>query len=584
MSSEAGEISGAEQAEGGKDVHESIVKTSASARFDEVVMGTRKVSLDDLRKIRRFAAEKGERVDRMLVELGFLSEDDLLPVMAEFHGVRLGEASEIPDSPPAIGKLSVDFMRSARILPVKVADGVVELAMADPGDGSIVENVELVTGLRVLPVLVRARDLLERFDTIFGQTENTGEGDENGVEIMQDDEEDVEHLRDMASEAPVIRLVNQILSRAVEQRSSDIHVEPFENELRVRYRIDGVLHDVDPPPRSMTAAVISRLKLMAKLNIAERRLPQDGRIKVRLVGREIDLRVSSLPTLYGESVVLRILDRSSIVVDLLKLGMPDETLAGFSHMIGQPHGLLLVTGPTGSGKTTTLYGALDKINSPDKKIITIEDPVEYQLRGVNQIHVRSKIGLTFAAGLRSIVRQDPDVIMVGEIRDAETAEIAIQAALTGHLVLATLHTNDAPGAISRLLDMGVEDYLLASSLLGVLAQRLVRNICPACRRPLEPTAELLHEVHGANEADVTIYAEVGCKECSETGFHGRSGIYELLDVQEAVRKMILERKPADQIKAVAVQLGMRTLRDDGWRKVRAGTTTVAEVLRVTQDE
>jgi general secretion pathway protein E len=561
-----------------------VPRTSASARFDKVVLASGKVSPDDLRKIRKFASEKGERVDRMLVELGFMSEDDLLPVMAEFHGVRLVDAAEIPDSPPAIDRLSVEFMRSARILPIRVADGRVELAMADPSDGSVLENVEVVTGLQVVPVLVRPRDLLERFDGIFGHTESASEGDDSGIEIMQDDEEDVEHLRDMASEAPVIRLVNQILSRAVEQRASDIHVEPFENELRIRYRIDGVLHDVDPPPRSMTAAVISRLKLMAKLNIAERRLPQDGRIKIRLVGREIDLRVSSLPTLYGESVVLRILDRSSIVVDLLKLGMPDDTLAAFEHMIGQPHGLLLVTGPTGSGKTTTLYGALDKINSPDKKIITIEDPVEYQLRGVNQIHVRSQIGLTFAAGLRSIVRQDPDVIMVGEIRDAETAEIAIQAALTGHLVLATLHTNDAPGAVSRLLDMGVEDYLLASSLLGVLAQRLVRNLCGSCRRPVDITPELLTEVDATDATGVTVFEEVGCKACAGTGFRGRSGIYELLDVSESIRKMILERRPADQLKGRAVELGMRTLRDDGWRKARAGATTVAEVLRVTQDE
>ncbi len=561
-----------------------VPRTSASARFDKVVLASGKVSPDDLRKIRKFASEKGERVDRMLVELGFMSEDDLLPVMAEFHGVRLVDATEIPDSPPAIDRLSVEFMRSARILPIRIADGRVELAMADPSDGSVLENVEVVTGLQVVPVLVRPRDLLERFDGIFGHTESASEGDDSGIEIMQDDEEDVEHLRDMASEAPVIRLVNQILSRAVEQRASDIHVEPFENELRIRYRIDGVLHDVDPPPRSMTAAVISRLKLMAKLNIAERRLPQDGRIKIRLVGREIDLRVSSLPTLYGESVVLRILDRSSIVVDLLKLGMPDDTLAAFDHMIGQPHGLLLVTGPTGSGKTTTLYGALDKINSPDKKIITIEDPVEYQLRGVNQIHVRSQIGLTFAAGLRSIVRQDPDVIMVGEIRDAETAEIAIQAALTGHLVLATLHTNDAPGAVSRLLDMGVEDYLLASSLLGVLAQRLVRNLCGSCRRPVDITPELLTEVDATDATGVTVFEEVGCKACAGTGFRGRSGIYELLDVSESIRKMILERRPADQLKGRAVELGMRTLRDDGWRKARAGATTVAEVLRVTQDE
>jgi general secretion pathway protein E len=334
----------------------------------------------------------------------------------------------------------------------------------------------------------------------------------------------------------------------------------------------------------MSAAVISRIKLMAKLNIAERRLPQDGRIKIRLVGREIDLRVSSLPTLYGESVVMRILDRQSIKIDLATLGMPDDVLDKFTHMISQPHGLLLVTGPTGSGKTTTLYGALDKINSPELKIITIEDPVEYQLRGVNQIHVRSQIGLSFASGLRSIVRQDPDVIMVGEIRDAETAEIAIQAALTGHLVFSTLHTNDAPGAVSRLLDMQVEDYLLASSMLGAMAQRLVRNLCVRCKRAVPAGPELLRELGVAEGVVPTIYEQVGCRECAGTGYRGRSGIYELLEVDDHIRKLILSRTPADQIKAAAVSRGMRTLRDDGWRKVLEGVTTTAEVLRVTQDE
>jgi general secretion pathway protein E len=333
----------------------------------------------------------------------------------------------------------------------------------------------------------------------------------------------------------------------------------------------------------MSAAVISRIKLMAKLNIAERRLPQDGRIKIRLVGREIDLRVSSLPTLYGESVVMRILDRSSIRIDLSTLGMPTDVLTTFTHMIEQPHGLLLVTGPTGSGKTTSLYGALDKINSPELKIITIEDPVEYQLRGVNQIHVRSQIGLTFASGLRSIVRQDPDVIMVGEIRDAETAEIAIQAALTGHLVFSTLHTNDAAGAVSRLLDMGVEDYLLASSLLGVMAQRLVRNLCNRCKRPVAAGPEMLRDL-GVGGKTPTIFEQVGCRECAGTGYRGRSGIYELLEVDDQIRKLIIARTPADQIKLAAVNRGMRTLRDDGWRKVAEGVTTTAEVLRVTQDE
>ncbi|RMD83312.1 MAG: type II secretion system protein GspE, partial [Candidatus Dadabacteria bacterium] len=529
--------------------------------------------------------EKGERLDRMLVELGFLSEDDLLPILAAFHGVDLIDGDAIPDSPPVVEELSVEYMRSARILPIRVEDGRLVLAMADPGDGSVIENVELVTGKRVVPVLVRQRDLTEHFERLFGGVEPSENGVEGGIEVLKEDEEDVEHLRDLASEAPVIRLVNQILSRAVEQRASDVHIEPFENELRVRYRIDGVLHDVESPPRSLAPAVISRIKLMAKLNIAERRLPQDGRIKLRLVGREIDLRVSSLPTLYGESVVLRILDRSSIIVDLGRLGMPEDTLAAFTHLISQPHGLLLVTGPTGSGKTTTLYGALDKINSPEKKIITIEDPVEYQLRGVNQIHVRPQIGLTFASGLRSIVRQDPDVIMVGEIRDAETAEIAIQAALTGHLVFSTLHTNDAAGAVSRLLDMGVEDYLLASSLLGVLAQRLVRRLCQACRQPVEAGPDLLRELPAAaGGGEPAVYREVGCRECAGTGFRGRTGIYELLQVDDHIRKLILARAPADQIKAAAVERGMRTLREDGWHKVATGVTTVAEVLRVTQDE
>jgi general secretion pathway protein E len=552
--------------------------------FDAALLSSGKVSADDLRKVRRFSHEKGERIDRMLVDLGFLSEDDLLPILSRYYDVELVRGNELPQEPPAVEELTVDFMRSARILPLRRNDSTLFLAMADPGDRSVIEAVEQVTSLEVAPVLVRPRELSERFEAIYGGLEQ-GEEDGEGLELLSDDEEDVEHLRDMASEAPVIRLVNQILSRAVEQRASDIHVEPFENELKVRYRIDGVLVDVDSPPRTLTAAIISRIKLMAKLNIAERRLPQDGRIKARLVGREIDLRVSSLPTLYGESVVLRILDRSSVVVDLNQLGMYQDTLGGIEHMIRQPHGLILVTGPTGSGKTTTLYGALDKINSPDKKIITIEDPVEYQLNGVNQIHVKSQIGLTFASGLRSIVRQDPDVIMVGEIRDKETAEISIQAALTGHLVFSTLHTNDAPGAVTRLLDMGVEDYLLASSLLGVLAQRLVRTLCPVCRQPVPVPAELLAAIGADDEhRPEEIFEAGGCERCSGTGFRGRRGIYELFEINEEIRKLIISRAPTDRIRTEAIAQGMRTLREDGWLKVRDGITSMGEVLRVTQDE
>jgi general secretion pathway protein E len=389
------------------------------------------------------------------------------------------------------------------------------------------------------------------------------------------DSEDVEHLRDMASEAPVIRLVNNMIARAVEQRSSDIHLEPFEKEFRVRYRIDGVLYAMDAPPKELRAAVVSRLKLMARLNIAERRLPQDGRIKLKTLGKEIDLRVSTLPTLYGESLVMRLLDRSAgDFYELPNLGFPERMLARMEHYTSQPHGIFLVTGPTGSGKSTTLYSALKRINLPDKKIITIEDPVEYQMDGINQIHVNPQIGLTFATGLRHIVRQDPDVIMVGEIRDLETAEIAIRAALTGHLVFSTLHTNDAPSAITRLTDMGVENYLIASSLMAVLAQRLVRVICPECRAVDEGRSAALGR---------QVYRGAGCAQCSGTGYRGRQGIFEMMEVHEEVRRLVVQNADATVLAAAARNNGMIALKEDGWDKVNRGVTTVEEVLRVTQD-
>jgi general secretion pathway protein E len=559
-------------------------------RFEELLLGTGKVSTDDLRKVQRVQQERGEPLERLLVELGFLSEDDLLQLLADYYRVSIALARDFPKEPPALASINPGFFRQARLCPLALQEGQLLVAMADPGDLGVIEAVEKATGFPVVLRLARERDILEALNTYYadGATGGRPVGEEVGeVEYLEDDQEDVEHLRDLASEAPVIRLVNAMIARALEQRASDIHIEPFEKELRVRYRIDGILHDMDAPPRKLQAALISRVKLMAKLNIAERRLPQDGRIKLRMLGREIDLRVSSLPTLYGESVVLRILDRSSISVTLDSLGFPTDTLGEFDKLINRPYGMILVTGPTGSGKTTTLYGALDKINSPDKKIITIEDPVEYQLRGVNQIHVKPQIGLTFANGLRSIVRQDPDVIMVGEIRDYETAEIAIQAALTGHLVFSTLHTNDAAGAVSRLLEMGVEDYLLASSLLGIMAQRLVRTLCRHCRRPVEVAlfpGGNGKTTNGVGGIPTAAYEEQGCDECAMTGYRGRSGIFELLAMNESARQLILKRSSADAIKNFAVSQGMRTLREDGWRKVREGTTTVSEVLRVTQDE
>jgi len=551
--------------------------------LEQMLLEQGRISAEDLRKVKRLQQERGERLERLLLDLGFISEEDLLPLLAAYLGVEAVQRRDFPATPLPLGPLSFKYLRHAKVLPLSQQNGTLTVAMADPGDYYTLQGLRVATGLEITPRLARERDVVEALEAAYGGNGGGGEGAEPAeaeLEFLSDDEEDVNHLRDLASEAPVIRLVNMLINRAVEQRASDIHIEPFENELKVRYRIDGVLHDVETPARRLQAAIVSRIKIMAKLNIAERRLPQDGRIKLRLMGREIDLRVSTLPTLYGESVVLRILDRSSIVVNLDVLGFAEDTLASFSHLITKPYGMVLVTGPTGSGKTTTLYGALDKINSPDKKIITIEDPVEYQLFGVNQIHVKPQIGLTFANGLRSIVRQDPDVIMVGEIRDAETAEIAIQAALTGHLVFSTLHTNDAAGAVSRLLEMGVEDYLLASSLLGVLAQRLVRRVCLKCRRSVMLAAGVAHEVGGSGE----VSEGGGCEECSRTGYRGRAGIYELLVMSDAVRQLILKRSSADAIRDAAVSEGMRTLREDGWRQVRSGLTTVAEVVRVTQEE
>src|SRR5579883_675527 len=389
----------------------------------------------------------------------------------------------------------------------------------------------------------------------------------------------------MAGETAVVQMVNLIFAQAVRDSASDIHIEPYERETKVRYRVDGMLRDVMSPPKRMHPAIVSRLKILGELNIAERRLPQDGRIKIVIAGRNIDVRVSIVPTVFGERAVMRILDKSTAMLGLEDLGMRSDTLERYRKMIRMPHGVILATGPTGSGKSTSLYASLQEIWSPTTNILTIEDPVEYQVAGIGQIPVRAGIGLTFANGLRSIVRQDPDIIMVGEIRDFETAEIAIQAALTGHLVFSTLHTNDAAGAVSRLLEMGVEDYLLASSLLGVLAQRLVRRICQRCRRPVEVPGETLREVMGgAAGAPVELTEGAGCEDCARTGYRGRSGIYELLIVNDAIRKLILDHASADMIRDAAIRQGMRTLREDGWKKVREGVTTISEVVRVTQEE
>ena len=500
---------------------------------------------------------------------------------------------DYPKEAVVLGNLSVKFMKQSRFVPLYLKEDTLGIAMAEPGDIGTVEALKFAYGLNVETLEGRPEDIAEAVERLYGAGRQSietiiQEADKNiyadlGESGAAAGEADIAHLRDLASEAPIIRLVNRLILNAVELRASDIHFEPFENEFKVRYRIDGVLHDVESPPSRLQAAIISRVKIMSKLDIAERRLPQDGRIKLRVADKETDFRVSTVPTIFGESLVMRILDRENLVLDLEKLGFPPDILSRYNELVSQPYGMILVTGPTGSGKTSTLYTTLAKINSSENKIITLEDPVEYQMRGVNQIQVNPKIGLTFAGGLRSIVRQDPDIILVGEIRDRETAEIAVQSALTGHLLFSTLHTNDAPGAITRLLDMGVENFLLSSTLLGILAQRLVRVICPRCKTQIMPDEKLLRSMNlKPGEADrISFFAGKGCEECRNTGFRGRMGIFEYLPVDADIRKEINEKSSTEKLRAAAIRKGLVTLRQDGWRKVREGVTTIPEVLRVT---
>lgn len=488
-------------------------------------------------------------------------------------------------------RLSVSYMEEHKFLPLRYNGETLVVAFANPRDIETLDDLRAHFGCDIEPVIATQGEILEGIKKYYGEGVETIEKmvkDMSEGELVLGDGrgDEIADLKDMASQAPVIKLVNLIIMEALNKRASDIHIEAMEDQLRVRYRVDGVLHDISSPPKRFQAAIVSRIKIMSEMNIAERRLAQDGRIAVRVKDRDIDLRVSTVPTLYGESVVIRILDKSSILIDMEDLGFSKGVYDTFHRLIMRPHGIILVTGPTGSGKTTTLYSALNRINSPEKKIITLEDPVEYQLKGINQIPVKPKIGLTFASGLRSIVRQDPDVIMIGEMRDYETAEIAIQSALTGHLVFSTLHTNDASGGVTRLIDMGVEPYLVASSVEAILAQRLVRVICPECKETVAPDKRVLKELGVSSEeiSGVTLYKGKGCEACDFTGYRGRMGIFELLVMSDSVKELVLKKKAANVIKEVAKDEGMIVLRDDGWTKVLDGVTSIEEVLRVTQDE
>jgi len=557
---------------------------------ERILLRNNKLTEKTLGEIKANQLQDGSYLGKTLVDHGYIHADVLLETLSKELGLRFISLEDYPKTQLPIKELNISeaFLKEKTIFPIQIKDDTLTIAVFDPFDLHAIENLKNSLGKNIKILLSTEETIVEAIETYYGTGESTMG---RMVENIKDDENsftdtdlDTEHIRDMASEAPVIKLVNHIISKATEMGASDIHLEPFAEDLILRYRIDGILHNFEAPPKKLNSALCTRIKIMAKLDISERRLPQDGRIKLKVHGKDIDMRVSTLPTLYGESIVIRILDRDNLTVELEKMGFPKQELEQFQKLIHKPYGKLLVTGPTGSGKTTTLYGALQNINTPDKKIITIEDPVEYQIRGVNQIHVKPQIGLDFASGLRSIVRQDPDVIMVGEIRDAQTADVAIQAALTGHLVFSTVHTNDAAGAITRLLDMGVENYLISSALLGILAQRLVRVICRTCIEPIEVPPALIVEINNPGQDSIKAFHGKGCKECNHTGFRGRAGIYELLVVDDTVRQLILTKATSQIIRESARKKGMTTLREDGWKKVAKGITTVEEVLRVTLNE
>jgi general secretion pathway protein E len=544
-------------------------------------------SISDEDILRTLEVQKAEghvrRFGEIMMENG-LPEDDVYKALSVQFRIPLIGAEDFPEQVP-LEKISFAFLEKNLILPLSVSGDVLTIAVGDPTNNEGIDALKSSYEYALTVMLARKSDILQQLELLQGSRtavmqrliEGAVEEDVSSADLTGE----ISHLRDLAQEKGIIQLVNLIIENAVKDRASDIHVEPGEFNVRVRYRVDGVLYEKETLPARMYSAVSSRIKLLSQMNIAERRLPQDGRIKVSSSGRNIDIRVSTIPTVYGESVVMRLLDKEASFITLEDIGFDRVILDIYEEVIKKPYGMILITGPTGSGKSTTLYASLAKINSSEKKIITVEEPVEYLMPGINQIQVRPKIGLTFASGLRHIVRQDPDIIMVGEVRDMETASIAIHAALTGHLLFSTLHTNDAPGAITRLMDMGVENYLVASTLVCVMAQRLVRRICPHCKVKEELSADVLRRIGGEIRE---VWTGRGCEACSGTGYKGRIGIFEVLPISGPVRELIMKRATSKELKDKATELGMRTLREDGIEKVKRGITTIDEVLRVTQVE
>lgn len=522
----------------------------------------------------------GKRIGEILVDIGYITESDVFGALGDQLGVPYVSLSFYSVDSNVINLISEQFARQYKVIPLFRIGNSLTLGMADPLNLGVIDQVVRATGLEIEPSICSENDITQAIDHYYGTTSSMDEVIQvlGGDDI--DKEEDTHNLAAMASDAPIVKLVNLMMAQAVKDRASDIHVEPEEALLRVRFRVDGTMREVYTQPRKLQGAIISRLKIMASLDIAERRIPQDGRIQMMVEGRPIDLRVSTLPTAYGENVVMRILDKSNLRVKISDLGFGDQEHR-FREILGRPNGIILVTGPTGSGKTTTLYSALNEVSNIEVNTITLEDPIEYRLALIRQSQVNVKAGMTFAAGLRSILRQDPDIVMVGEIRDAETAKIAVEAAMTGHLVLSTLHTNDAPGAIPRLMDMGVEPFLVATAMGGVLAQRLVRRICTNCKVSYEPSEAVLRSIGIEAGKKALLYRGEGCRACSNSGFKGRLGIYEILVMNEVLRDLTIQGASADKLRRAAIEAGMKTIRTDGIGKALEGLTTVEEVFRVT---
>lgn len=547
-----------------------------------VVADSGLVAAETLARALLVQEESGERLDAVLTRLGLVSEQALAETLAQAAGVRLAAPQDFPSEAVARDAVSPRFLREIKAVPLKLDAQAAEVAFVDPLDAFPRQALAYALQRPVTPLAARAGDVEAALDRLYGPAQAAITIDA----AEEADEADLERLKDLASDAPVVRAVNSLIGRAAEEHASDIHVEPSEDGLKIRFRVDGALQDRDFLPAHLKAAFVSRIKVLANLNIAERRLPQDGRMRLAVRGHEIDLRVATSPTIHGETVVMRLLDRSHLSLDFDTLGFDQAILTNFLEILNRPHGIVLVTGPTGSGKTTTLYTSLSALNTPERKILTVEDPIEYRLAGISQTQINPQIGLSFAAALRSFLRQDPDVMMVGEIRDLETAQVAVQAALTGHTILSTLHTNSAAAAVTRLLDMGMEPFLLTSTLNAVLAQRLVRRLCPSCRAPHQATTrELLSAgITAAPGEPVELWRPTGCAACNHTGFKGRLAILELLPVDDAAARLVLARSEAREIERTAVAGGMRTMLQDGLAKARAGLTTLDEVLRVTRED